>query len=81
MSEMIERVKAALMDNIGAGLGDGGSVDYDYAARAAIEAMRGPTAAMAAAYYAGDRSGSPHIQSPEELWAAMIDAALAETPK
>lgn len=40
---MIDRVEQAIKDNIEAALPDGVNVDYRYAARAAIEAMREPT--------------------------------------
>lgn len=76
--DMVERVADAIRDNIGAALPDGVTIDYDYAARAAIEAMREPTDAMQAA--ALDRSGMEcwdHIDSRlMDAWQAAIDAAL-----
>jgi hypothetical protein len=71
MSEMIERVARAMC------AADGGSLEVDVhhyldMARAAIKAMREPTAAMVRA------TGLP----PEGItvyWKAMIVAALAET--
>lgn len=37
---MIEKVAKAIEENVAAALPDGVSVDYDYAAKAALEAMR-----------------------------------------
>lgn len=47
-------------------------------ARAAIEAMREPTDEMEAAAYAHDDSGAQLSCAYDEIYTAMIDAALKE---
>lgn len=75
MSEMVERVARAIADNIQAALPDGVVVDYHYAARAAIEAMRRPTEAMVDAGY--DFTADPCWREDFiKGWQAMIDEAL-----
>lgn len=76
MTSMVERVARAIADNT-----LGMSADYEYAARAAIAAMREPTEAMVAA---GDIpeivncSGGCMAEgaNPDLVWHAMIDEAL-----
>jgi hypothetical protein len=73
MTDKVQHVAQAIRDNIQAALPDGISLDYDYAARAAIEAMREPTKAMVAA-------SNLHPAEQEIAifaWQAMIDAALS----
>ena len=50
----------------------------DTFARAAIEAMREPTKAMNRAAYEDAKKRAP---APAFIWAAMISAALSETPE
>lgn len=69
--DMVERVAGAIRDNIAAALPDGVTLDYDYAARASIEAMREPTMEM---WEAGDEADGYDVHGP--VWRAMIDAAL-----
>jgi hypothetical protein len=78
-SEMVERVKAALRDNIQAALPDGVTVDYDYAARAAIEAMREPTPEMSTAGKHAVKGCESTFERDiaESAYRAMIDAALS----
>jgi hypothetical protein len=73
---MINKVAEAIRDNIAASLPDGVSVEYRYAAIAAIDAMREPTSAMMNAgdgccgeYGCGD-------YRMKQIFSAMIDAAL-----
>lgn len=66
---MIERVERAIKDNIQAALPEGVTVDYRYAAIAAIEGMREPTSAM---YLA---KAHAHLNDGDE-YSEMIDAAL-----
>lgn len=69
MSEMIERVARAICT--GAGDYSGPWQDFIPEARAAILAMREPTEAVLDA-------GPPSPYMDPEIWAKMIDAALAE---
>lgn len=66
---MIERVAMAILDCEAAGPISGSAARV--VARAAIEAMREPTLAMAGM---GDRCSDP--LDPRAVWRAMIDAAL-----
>lgn len=74
MSEMIDRIAKAIADNIQAGLPDGVTVDYHYAACAVAAAMRKPTEEMIEAAYKRDYydDGLP----PRATWEAMIGEAL-----
>jgi hypothetical protein len=81
MSEMIEQVARAIEDNIKATLPDGVAIDYQYAARAAIEAMREPTEGMVSAMnettiegWDGD-SFWPSKEDCTALFKVAIDAA------
>lgn len=86
----IEQIARALEDNIKAALPDGAVVDYRYAARAALEAMREPTEAMKKAIRQQEITiehyhGSGHHRSfptlgsgPLQAWDDMISAALNE---
>jgi hypothetical protein len=82
MGEMVERVKAAIKLNIeNAQIGKDGRVfdKYELAAKAAIEALRVPTAAMRKAYNDESIVGySPDPIDPDVTWKAGIDAALKE---
>lgn len=90
MSEMVDKIAMAIRDNIQASLPDGVSVDYQYAARAAIEAMRDPTEAMLNGvrpqeYTIEHYHGTGHHRTfptlgsgPLQVWQDMIDAALSE---
>lgn len=91
---MIDRVARAIEDNIAAALPDGIQVDWEYAARAAIEAMREPTEAMESAaddpvhdelknqgQFSLEKYGTLAFASypfSSRVWKAMIDAALEE---
>jgi len=80
MSEMVERVARAIANNLGP-LGDLRYYMSDEeamsAARAAIEAMREPTDAM---WDAGPVINDPNDYGPQDVWDAMINAALADPP-
>jgi hypothetical protein len=69
MSEMIERVARAIKDEFYRAP----TSTWNGCARAAIEAMRGPTPDMVAAI------GFPAGLEGLRCWRAMIDAALKET--
>lgn len=76
MNEMVERVALKICE----ALGDWNPVPmnkmaYEDAARAAISAMREPTDAMCDTLY--DFGPSAYME-PEEVMAALIDAALGE---
>lgn len=77
MTDMVERVAQAIRDNIQAALPDGVSVDYRYAARAAIEAMREPTGLME---FMMDSwfNFMPHGGEGKRRYQGLIDAALKE---
>lgn len=97
---MIERVARAISNADVANAEDGWEQnppvtkeDYRKMARAAIEALREPTAAMLAAGYCPDLNNAPQFAldesldelnawwarlSPEDIWPSMLDAALAE---
>lgn len=86
MSEMVERVARAISEADGAPwehMSDAHKRGTREAARAAIEAMREPTPAVReqlAAWSAndpGDITGSANL---DEMWAALIDAALQPYP-
>lgn len=92
MSEMVERVAQAIALASNGGTWDDWYNDeqrefHRKRARAAIEAMREPTEDMWKAGLAtghvggiGDNGGlEPNDFDPEEVWPAMIDAALADT--
>ena len=86
MSEMVERVAAALCVEAGdepyrdyIGMGNTpmkGWKMHERAARAAIEAMREPTEAMLTA---GDTAMIRNSDTSADAWPAMIDAALTGT--
>lgn len=81
MSEMVERVARAIADNIQAALPAGVVLDYGYASRAAIAAMREPTKAMEKAGEELDDWGvssdpGPGHASALAHWHVMIDEAL-----
>ncbi len=96
MSEMIERVARAIVAGISAATKDNhdivlseedgkvlvdGWCDYKVVARAAISAMREPTEAMIDAGKSQDCVPDWNDQaSAGQHWAAMISAALKETP-
>jgi hypothetical protein len=72
MSEMVERVAAAIMAS------PGGTYD---AARAAIQAMREPTGGMLVAKWSVRWPASLSARAPstnQAVWSAMIDAALKD---
>ena len=71
MSEIVERV-ARVLRAIDFTVG---SPNYSQVAHALIEAMREPTEAMKAVY--GDADTDEWREAmPEDVWQAMIDAAL-----
>jgi hypothetical protein len=72
----VEEVARAIEDNIKAALPDAAVVDYRYAARAALEAMREPSFAMRMAGLKRD-TGSPLV-TEGDIFRAMIDAAISE---
>lgn len=74
-SEMVERVAQAVRENIEAALPDGIAVDWGYAARAAIEAMKHPNTAMRHAFWDAE---DPTDTGFRNAWDAAIDAALKE---
>lgn len=85
--EMVERVARALCEASGGHWTDGhGRTDtrnaWRHAARAAIEAMREPTAAMLRQVDNPgdpiDGSGAMDATEAEYLWGAMINAALGK---
>lgn len=99
MSEKVQQVASALKANLAkqfdakpllgdASSGDwhatGGVIDLEEMARAAIEAMRGPTKEMLTEGYAAaataveQREGGASLggEAPGDTWSAMIDAAL-----
>lgn len=67
---MVERVAEALKRHAG-------SPHFEDAARAAIEVLRAPSAAMIKAAY----GASDDLVLARFRWEAMINAALAEEPK
>jgi len=83
MSEMVERVALAICRGRRYGC-DGECSECQAGARLAIAAMREPTEKMIAApfeaeldiYWAYTADGRPG--GPEDVWRAMIDAAIAE---
>jgi hypothetical protein len=75
MESMVERVSRAIrlsLDETGY---------YPDAARAAIEAMREPTPEMIEAGNIPGWDDSVSVGLSEEIWPAMIDAALKEEEK
>lgn len=80
MSEMIERVAAALalLDGIKAFANEDERSDYAESARVAIEAMRDATEAMSDAVEMERDPESEMLEypGPYTTWEAMIDAAL-----
>ena len=85
-SEMVERVAGAIEAALDIDYGHSGGlmgdeaptpriVGFEKAARAAIEAMREPTEAMARE---GTASGASIVRT-DEIWRAMINAALSQT--
>lgn len=76
MSEMIERVAAAIGPVIKEALAGGKSCTLAEVSRIAIEAMREPTTHM---LFEGvvAQDGSAEVQG---IYTAMIDAVLTETP-
>lgn len=80
MTAVVELVAHAIANNIRAALPDGTVVDYEYAARAAIWAMREPSegmrlAAICAVQEADDGAGESW-DYVDEVWMAMIGATL-----
>jgi hypothetical protein len=51
---------------------------WRYIARAAIEAMREPTEAMVEAHYKAHADTETVFADAEDVWRAMIDAAIME---
>lgn len=85
MSEMIERVGRILEPQAWAALGIGDTLAYKSRrtsslrkARAAIEEMRTPTEAMCVAGNIPGWDDSVTVGLSEEIWSAMIGAALTE---
>lgn len=74
----VEEVARAISDNIAAGLPEGISLDYEYAARAAIEAMRDPTEAMRIAGDAKLCTCTGCDCDESLIYGAMISQALNE---
>lgn len=74
MTTMVDKVATALADSLDDGLN---WQDYREQAVTAIEAMKDPTNEM---LNAGWGTISTHVIDgrPEEIWPAMIDAALKE---
>jgi hypothetical protein len=72
MSEKIDEVARAIADNIQSALPDGTTVDYEYAARAAIAAMREPTEAMVKA---GNKM-TDWASGAGDAWEVMVDELL-----
>jgi hypothetical protein len=79
--DMVERVRDAILSRVPAGYGMTSDEASEYA-RAAIEAMSEPTAAMVDAvfdreldiYWSYKADGRPG--GPKDVWSVMIDAAL-----
>jgi hypothetical protein len=70
----IERVARAIAAEMEGKSSDSLWVNYEGAAQAAIKAMREPTDAQ---LEAGNRKENDYF--PDNIWRAMIDAALGET--
>ena len=82
MSEMVERVARAILDNVPT-ISERGAydpADLQRCARAAIEAMREPTQAMVRTLYESHGKLWADCESAV-VWHAMIDAALNKTEK
>lgn len=76
MSEMVERVRAALE---AAAYQTGTDVNFDALARAAIEAMRTPAPALLSVLLR--EHTQPGIEPYEVVWGRYIDAALEPKQK
>lgn len=82
MESMVEKVAQAIEDNVSAGLPAGVTVDWRYAAVAAIEAMREPMSEMVEiGTKARWQSAVRDADSVREIWTHMIGAALKEQEK
>lgn len=80
MTDMVQRVERAILNEIARQMREGPRVEYPAVARAAIDAMREPSEEMltwgeAAAILSFD-SSEPDSRNIRPIWRAMVDEAL-----